>query len=450
MNQKEKFRQMTTEAVPKLILKLAVPTIISMLITALYSIADTFFVGRINTQATAAVGVSFSIMSIIQAIGFFFGHGSGNFISRKLGERDINSAEHMAITGFILAMCGGVLITILGELFLDDLCIMLGSTPTILPHARKYLGIVLLGAPFMTSSLVLNNQMRFQGNAVYAMVGIVSGVILNIILTPILMFVFDMGVSGAAIGTLVSQMFSFFLLLFMDSRGSNIRLRISKFTPNWKYLKEIIHGGSPSLSRQGLASIATLMLNVAAGEYGDAAIAAMSIVNRVCFFVFSILLGLGQGFQPVCGFNYGAKLYGRVLEGFWFCVKTGFFILGTFSILGIIFAPEVISAFRHDADVIAIGAVALRFQLVIFPLNVFVTMSNMMLQTIRKSGKAIILASARQGLFFIPMILILPYFFGLTGVEACQSVSDALTFILAVPLTISVIREMKQQISQQQ
>lgn len=450
MNQKEKFLQMTTEAVPKLILKLAVPTIVSMLITALYSIADTFFVGRINTQATAAVGVAFSIMSIIQAVGFFFGHGSGNFISRKLGERDTDSAEHMAITGFILALAGGVLITVLGEIFLEELCIMLGSTPTILPHARNYLGIILLGAPFMTSSLVLNNQMRFQGNAVYAMVGIVSGVILNIILTPIFIFVFDMGVSGAAIGTVISQIFSFMLLLYMDSKGSNIRLKISKFKPNARYIKEIAHGGSPSLSRQGLASIATLLLNVAAGQYGDAAIAAMSIVNRFCFFVFSILLGLGQGFQPVCGFNYGAKLYGRVLQGFWFCVKTGFFILGTFSVLGFIFAPEIVETFRHDADVIAVGAVALRFQLIIFPFNVFVTISNMMLQTIRKSGRAILLASARQGLFFIPLILVLPYFFGLTGVEICQTISDVLTFILAIPLTAGVIREMKQQMKEQE
>lgn len=443
MKQKDKYTQMTTERVSTLIIKLAIPTIISMLVTALYSIADTFFVGQISTQATAAVGVSFSIMSIIQAIGFFFGHGSGNFISRKLGEQNTDAAEHMAITGFIFALSGGLLITIFGEIFLQPLCIILGSTPTILPYAEQYLGIILIGAPFMTSSLVLNNQMRFQGNAIYAMVGIVSGVILNIVLTPIFIFVFNWGITGAAIGTVISQITSFTLLLYMDSKGSNIRLRVSKFSPNSRYIKEIIHGGSPSLSRQGLASLATLLLNVSAGRYGDAAIAGMSIVTRVCFFIFSILLGLGQGFQPVCGFNYGAKLYGRVLQGFWFCIKTGFFVLGILSILGIIFAPEIISVFRHDADVIAVGTVALRFQLSVFPLNVFVTMSNMMLQTIRKSGKAVILASARQGLFFIPLIIILPTYFGLTGVEISQTIADIFTFILAVPLTTGVIKEMK-------
>ena len=441
--QTDNFTAMTTERIPVLITRLAIPTIVSMLVTALYSMADTFFVGRLSTQATAAVGISFSIMSVIQAVGYFFGHGSGNFISRKLGERDTSAAENMAITGFVLALCGGALITTLGEIFLEPLCILLGSTPTILGDAKTYLGIILLGAPFMASSLVLNNQMRFQGNAVYAMYGIVSGVILNIILTPIFIFILDMGIAGAAIGTVISQVFSFCLLLYMDSKGNNIRLRISKLSINRKYVKEIIYGGSPSLSRQALASLATMLLNVSAGVYGDAAIAAMSIVTRICFFIFSILLGFGQGFQPVCGFNYGAKLYDRVLQGFWFCIKVGVVLLGTFSILGIIFAPQLIATFRNDPEVISVGAVALRFQLAVFPLNVFVTISNMMLQTIRKSVKAVILASARQGLFFIPLILILPNFLGLTGVEITQSVSDALTFLLAIPLTGSVIREMK-------
>ena len=443
--QTDRFTQMTTGSVPALITRLAVPTIVTMLVTALYSMADTFFVGRLSTQATAAVGISFSVMSVIQAIGYFFGHGSGNFISRKLGERDTDAAEHMAVTGFVLALAGGTLVTVLGEIFLEPLCLLLGSTPTILGDAKTYLGIVLLGAPFMASSLVLNNQMRFQGNAIYAMYGIVSGVVLNVIITPVLMFACGMGIAGAATGTVVSQVCSFCLLLYMDRRGNNIRLRISKLAINRRYVKEIIYGGSPSLSRQALAALSTMLLNVAAGAFGDAAIAAMSIVTRICFFIFSILLGFGQGFQPVCGFNYGAKLYGRVLQGFWFCVRMGLLLLGTFSILGIIFAPQLIDAFRHDPDVIRVGTVALRWQLAVFPLNVFVTISNMMLQTIRKSAKAVTLASARQGLFFIPLILVLPHFLGLRGVEITQSLADVLTFFLAIPLTWSVIKEMRRQ-----
>ena len=315
---KDKYTQMTTEPVHKLIGSLAVPTIISMLVTSLYVMIDTYFVGKINTQATAAVGISFSVMAIIQAFGFFFGHGSGNFISRRLGARDYQSAEKMAATGFFSAFIAGCLITAFGLLYLTPICIGLGSTPTILPYTETYLGIILLGAPFMASSLVLNNQMRFQGNALYAMVGITAGTVLNIGLAPLLIFVFNMGIAGAAWATLCGQVCSFFILLYMDSRGENIRIRLRNFTPRFAYFREIIYGGSPSLCRQGLASLAAILLNVAAGRYGDAAIAGMSIVGRICMFINSFLIGFGQGFQPVCGYNYGAGIYSRVREGFWF------------------------------------------------------------------------------------------------------------------------------------
>ena len=213
---------MTTAPVPRLIRGLAVPTIISMLVTSFYVMADTYFVGKINTQSTAAVGISFSIMAIIQAFGFFCGHGSGNFISRRLGARDYRSAEKMAATGFFSAFLIGCAIALVGLLFLDPICRALGSTPTILPYAKTYLGIILLGAPFMASSLVLNNQMRFQGNAVYAMIGIIVGAVLNIGLDPLLIFVFDMGIAGAAWSTFISQVCSFTILLFMDRKGENI------------------------------------------------------------------------------------------------------------------------------------------------------------------------------------------------------------------------------------
>jgi len=443
MNTEDKYITMTTSPVPKLIIKLAIPTIISMLVTSLYNLADTYFVGHISTQATAAVGVSFAAMSVIQAIGFFFGHGSGNFISRKLGAREIPAAQQMATTGFVYAFLVGLVLMILGLFFLEPLSILLGSTPTILPYTKTYLGIILLGAPFFTSSLVLNNQMRFQGNAAYAMVGIVSGAVLNVILAPILIFVFDMGIAGAGIATITSQFFSFILLLFMDQRSSNIHIRLTKFVPSKNFIDEIIKGGSPSLCRQGLACLATLMLNIAAGTYGDAAIAGMSIVTRVCFFVFAFLIGLGQGFQPVCGFNYGAKIYGRVREGFRFSVTSGSIFLVIVSTLGFIFAPEIVETFRRDPAVVSVGAVALRCQLAVLPLSAFTTISNMMLQTIRMSVRATILASARQGVFFIPLILILPHFIGLTGVEICQSLSDILTLLLTIPLTIPVLHKMK-------
>ena len=436
---------MTTAPVPNLIASLAVPTIISMLITSFYVMADTYFVGKINTQSTAAVGISFSIMAIIQAFGFFFGHGSGNYISRKLGAKDYQSAEKMASTGFFCAFIAGGIIMLAGLLFLTPICLALGSTPTILPYAETYLGLILLGAPFMASSLVLNNQMRFQGNAVYAMVGIIVGAVLNIGLDPLFIFVFDMGIAGAAWATLVSQICSFSILLYMDRRGENIRIRFRNFTPRKEFLKEIVYGGSPSLCRQGLASVATILLNVSAGRYGDAAIAGMSIVTRICMFINSFVIGFGQGFQPVCGFNYGAGFYSRVRQGFWFCVKLGIVFLACCSVVGYVYAPEIVSWFREgDPQVIEVGSNALRWQLITLPLGAWVILCNMLLQTIRKPVRAVLLASSRQGLFFIPLILLLPLFLDLQGVEMSQAASDLCSFLLALPLTIPVLRAMRE------
>lgn len=443
-NQKSKFTLMTTAPVPSLIRKLAIPTIISMLITSFYVMADTYFVGQINTQSTAAVGISFSVMAIIQALGFFCGHGSGNYISRRLGAQDYENAEKMAATGFFCAFLVGIAVTVIGLFFLTPISSMLGSTPTIQPYTETYLGIILLGAPFMASSLVLNNQMRFQGNAIYAMFGIGLGAILNIALDPLLIFTFDMGIKGAAIATLASQVCSFLLLLYLDSRGTNIRIRFKHFSPTPALLKEIVYGGSPSLCRQGLASLATILLNVSAGVYGDAAIAGMSIVTRICMFINSFVIGFGQGFQPVCGFNYGAGFYRRVREGFWYCVKTGIVFLTLCSIIGYIYAPEIVTWFRKDdIHVIKIGARALRWQLITLPLGAWVILCNMLLQTIRKPVQAVILSSARQGLFFIPFILILPYFLGLQGVEMCQAAADLCSFLLAIPLTVPILKSFR-------
>ena len=444
MNQEEKYIQMTTTPIPKLVCSLAVPTIISMLVTSFYNMADTFFVGKLDTQSTAAVGIVFSVMAIIQAVGFFFGHGSGNFISRKLGSKELEDASAMAANGFYLSLLCGVLIAFCGIVFLNPLSVALGSTPTILPYTKKYLRIILLGAPFMTSSLVLNNQLRFQGRASFAMIGIVTGAVLNIVLDPILIFGFHMEISGAAIATVTSQFCSFVLLILMTRKGGSIVISFRNLKVNTYFLKEIFRGGIPSLCRQGLGSIAVIFLNHAAGIYGDAAIAGMSIVSRVTMFANSALIGFGQGFQPVCGFNYGARLYKRVREGFFFCVKYAFVFLIIISALCGIFAPNIIALFRReDQAVIETGALALRLQCITFPLNAWIVMSNMMLQSIGKALKASIIAGARQGYFFIPLILILPYAFGLLGVQMTQAAADVGTLILSIPLTISVLNEMK-------
>lgn len=448
MSANEKVEYMTTAPIPRLVSQMAVPTIISMLVTSFYNMVDTMFVGRINTQSTAAVGVVFSVMAMIQAMGFFFGHGSGNFISRKLGAQEFDEAKKMAATGFFSAFLVGILFGVLGLIFLRPLSVFLGSTETILPYTMSYLRIILIGSPFMMSSLVINNQLRFQGCASSAMYGIIVGAVLNIVLDPVLIFVCHMGVAGAALATVISQVVSFAILLWISMHGGNFHISIKNFTPSGYYLYNIFKGGVPSLCRQGLGSVATICLNTAAGNFGgiyaDAAIAAMGIVSRIAMFANSALIGFGQGFQPVCGTNYGAKKYERVREAFWFCVKIAFGVLVIISIAGFIGAEPLVHLFRDDADVIRIGKLALRLQCLVFPLNAWIVMSNMMLQTIGEALKASIVAAARQGLFFLPFIFILPRMFGLLGVQMCQTASDICTFALAVPVSLSVLKKMKQ------
>ncbi len=438
-----KFHQMTEPPVGKLICKLAVPCIISMLVTSFYNMADTYFVGMLKSNAaTGAVGVVFSMMAIIQAVGFFFGQGSGNYISRELGKRNYQEASNMAATGFFSALATGLLICILGQIFLKPLAYFLGSTETILPYTEAYLRVILIGAPWMTASLVLNNQLRFQGSASYAMVGIVSGAVLNIALDPILIFGLHMGVAGAGWATIISQFVSFCLLFAGCSKGSNIHIHVRNFRFKWFYFKMIFKGGLPSLARQSLASVATICLNQMSRPYGDAVIAAMGVVQRIMMFGASTMLGFGQGFQPVCGFNYGAGLYSRVKAGFRFCVKLATVFLLFFSVLGWIFAPNLISLFRNDPDVIACGARALRFQCTTFCLQGWIVTSNMLQQSIGRTVPATFLSVARQGLFFIPAVCILPLFLDLTGIQISQSVADSLTFLCAVPIQLHVLKSL--------
>ena len=443
MDQQElKFQQMTQPPVHKLICKLAVPCIVSMLVTSFYNMADTFFVGMLDsTEATGAVGVVFAMMAIIQAVGFFFGHGSGNYISRMLGKKNYDEAANMSATGFFSALATGLIICITGHIFLEPLCYLLGATKGMLDDTKDYLGVILIGAPWMTASLVLNNQLRYQGNAIYAMVGIVTGAIINIALDPLLILYFKMGVAGAGWATIISQFVSFCLLWVGCSKGSNIRIRISCFQFKFFYFRQIIGGGLPSLARQCLASVSAMCLNHAAGNYGDAAvIAAMTVVQRIMMFGASTMIGFGQGFQPVCGFNYGAELYDRVRKGFWFCVKTSLVVLSAASILMFIFAEDFVRIFRDEYAVYTVGALALRFQCLTFPAQSWIIMSNMMEQSIGRTAPATFLSAARQGIFFIPAILILSSTMGLLGIQMAQAVSDLLTLLFAIPIHIRVMK----------
>ena len=435
---------MTQAPVGRLICSLAVPCIISMLVTAFYNMADTYFVGMLRSNAaTGAVGVVFSMMSIIQAVGFFFGQGSGVYISRCLGQQDYNEASTMAATGFVSSLVTGGVICIVGEIFLEPLAYLLGSTDTILPYTKDYLRIILLGAPWMATSLVLNNQLRFQGSASYAMVGIVTGAVINIALDPLLMFGLKLGIAGAGWATIISQFISFCLLYIGCSKGSNIHIRLKNAKFKWFYFVQIIKGGLPSLSRQILASFATICLNNAARVYGDAAIAAMGVVQRIVMFGASTMLGFGQGFQPVCGINFGAQRYDRVKDGFWFCVKYSTIFLAVAGAAGAFFAPQLIALFRDDPEVIAFGSTALRFQCVTFWAQGWIVMSAMMQQATGQTLPATFNSVARQGLFFIPAVLILPIFLDSLGIQMAQSMADFGTFLVALPIQFSILRKLR-------
>ena len=444
--QQEKFIRMTTEPVSRLVCQLAVPTIISMMVTAAYNMVDTFFVGQLHSNsATGAVGVAFSLMAIFQATGFFFGHGSGNFISMELGRQHTDSASKMAATGVVYALLAGTLIMALGEIFLVPLARLLGSTETILPYAKDYLRFILIGAPYMTASFVLNNQLRFQGSAMHGMVGIVTGALLNVGLDPLFIFTFKMGVAGAALATIISQLVSFCLLLAGTHRSGNLPIRLRNVRFRWEYFTMICKGGTPSLCRQGLMSLATICLNNAAGVYGDAAIAAMSVVQRSMMMANSALIGFGQGFQPVCGFNHGARRFDRVIRGYWFCVRWSTIALLAVSAVLFWQAPAIIAVFRDDPEVVAFGTVAMHAQCCTFGLCGVNMISSMMTQTINKVRQATVLAVARQGLFFIPAVLILPQFIGALGIQLAQPICDVCAFLLTIPLTAGVLREMKEQ-----
>lgn len=438
---------MTGQPISSLIWKMAVPTIISMLVSAIYNMADTYFVSQISTSASGAVGIVFSIMAIIMAIGLTFGVGGGSYISRLLGEKNTAQARRASATVFYLSIFIGLLLTIFGLIYLEPLMRLLGATDTILPYARDYAQYILIGAPYMAASYVMNNLLRSEGSAVLSMIGIGVGGLLNIALDPLFIFMFKMGIAGAAIATILSQFVGFCVLLshFLRKK-STLSLNPKHISLRWRMFREIGHSGLPTFYRQGLASISAVLLNVYAKPYGDPAIAGMSIVTRVMMFITSVLIGFGQGFQPVAGFNYGAKRYDRLWDAFWYSVKMGLIGLTALGAIGVIFAPGILAIFRaQDATVIGIGSFALRLQCITLPMQVWVIMCNMMFQSLGLGFRASVLAMARQGLFFIPAIMILPGILGLSGVQYSQPLADVMTFVLSVPLAWGLLKKIDRQ-----
>jgi putative MATE family efflux protein len=439
----EQFRKMTETPIPKLILSLAAPTILSMLITSIYNLADTFFVGQISTSASGAVGIVSSLMAILQALGFMLGHGSGSIISRSLGSQNTDAATRFASTSFFTALVFGGIITAAGLLTLPDFMMLLGSTETILPHACAYARYILLAAPIMMSSLVMNNILRYEGKASFAMIGLVTGGLLNIALDPLFIFGLGMGTAGAGLATALSQTISFCILLSMFLRGKTVsQFRLSAVTREARDFGRILLGGAPSFGRQGLNSIGGMLLNLAARSYGDAAVAGMSIVSRIFMFIISVAIGVGQGLQPVASFNYGARKYRRVRQAAIFTIEAAFCMLVVLVGLCWVNGDALVRLFRDDPAVTAVALPAFHYQCLAMLLQPIIVVANMTFQSVGASGRATFLACCRQGVFFIPLILILPRTHGLFGVEICQPIADVLTFLVSLPFLIAFLQQL--------
>ncbi len=440
MTSEERQYRMLQDPVEKLVCRMAAPTILTMLITAFYNMADTYFVGQLDTASTAAVGLALPMMNILQAFGFFFGQGSGNFIAHHLGRGDGEAARRMGDTAVILSFgCGGT-IALLGLLFLDPLVRLLGALPHLVAGSRDYLSVILLAAPFCTASFTLNNELRFRGEAARGTVGMGLGSILNIALDPLFIFGFRMGVRGAAIATAIGQAVSFFVLLGQSGR-------LGRWRPSFRLSGEILGGifryGTPSILRQGVMSVSGICMNNVAGIYGDAVIAALAVVHKIVLVGNNIVIGFGQGFQPVCGFNLGAGRADRVYRLVSFCLKVELAFLALFGTATFVFAEPLVTAFRNDPAVIRAGAALLRCQSVTMVSIACITMTNMLMQNMGRTFSASFLAVARQGLFYVPLVYLLSTLWGLEGFYLTQALADALTAAVSLPLLLSTMRRLK-------
>ncbi len=417
ITQEQRYDMLTSQPVEKVIPRLAVPTIISMMISSIYNTADTFFVSQLGTSASGAVGIIFSAMAIIQAIAFMIGMGSGNYMARCFGAGEQEKGEKIASTGFFTGLIMGTVIMVIGLSNIENIVMMLGSTETIKPYAVDYARYIFLAAPFMMCSFIMNNLLRLQGLAAYAMLGIATG---------------------------LSQFTSFCILLCQcNLRKGCVSIRFRNFAPSSSMYQSIIMGGLPSLGRQGMASLATIILNLTARPYGDAAIAAMAIVSRCTMLLNSAVVGFGQGFQPVCAFSFGAHKYRRVKNAFWFCVKISTVFLLCVSIIIFLFSGHVIELFRKgDPEVISIGTLALRLQICTLPLGGYLTLSNMCSQSIGYGFRSTLLAMSRQGIFLIPILLVMSSLFGLLGIQMAQPLSDLCTFILTIFIMRGIFKEL--------
>ena len=443
--QQKQYEKMTTEPVGKLLFTLSVPTIISMMVTNIYNLVDTAFVGTLGTSESGATGIVFSYMAILQAVAFMCGQGAGSIMSRKLGAKDLEEASKYSSTGFFLSFGLGLLMAVFSFLFLEPLLYLLGSTKTIAPYAGTYIFFILLAAPFFTSSLTMNNLLRYEGKAKLGTIGLMIGALINIGADMVLIFGCRLGIAGAGIATAGSQVVSFCILLSMFLRGkTQTRISVKYVARDVQTVWNVVATGFPSLLRQTLNSVAAMLLNKASGVYGDEAVAAMSIVSRVSFFPMAVAIGIGQGFQPISSFNFGAGKIGRVRKAFWSALTGAECVLFLISIPIFLFAGPIVGQMRNDPQVIELGIRALRLMCVgqlFVPLTMMVEMG---FQSIGEKLLASLGSCLRSGLVFIPTLQILKKVRGLAGVQEAQPLSFVVTFVVCLFLCRVYLKRVKE------
>ncbi len=441
-----RYKRMGEAPVKPLIVSLAMPSIVSMMISAFYSMADTYFVSMLGTSASAAVGVIFPLMAIMQAIGMFAATGAGIYISRLLGEKDVQRANETLSTAWYITVLLGVVLGVVGLVFVNELVLLLGATETILPYAIDYCAVILFGAPAIMASFVMNNILRSEGNSFFAMVGIAAGAVINIALDPLFIFTFEMGISGAAYATVISQTISFVILLsYFLLKKSALTLSIKFIRFDLTLFSEITKMGLPSLFRQGLTSLSMVVLNNVAAPYGDYVIASVSIVLRISNFANSVLLGFGQGYLPVAGFNFGAKKYRRLWDSYIFTGAAMLLLSLICTAAFCMFSEQIITLFRKDDPlVISLGALGLFWTGVFMPAKALSILATMTFQAIGRGLPAAVLSFTRQGVALIPAILILPIFFEEKAMPLAQPVADIFAFIvLVLPYMVFLTRELR-------
>lgn len=442
----KQFDKMTKTPITKLLIQLSIPTIISMMITNIYNMVDTAFVGKLGTSASGAVGIIFGFMAILQAVGFLFGQGAGSLMARSLGSKDREEASRIASTGAFCAFVMSIIVAIVCFIFIDTLVVVLGSTPTIAPYSKSYAQFILLSAPFIVTSFTLNNLLRYEGKAHLGTIGLGIGAVLNCLGDPLFMFVFDLGISGAGLSTCVSQIISFFILLsFFFSGKTQCQLSFKNVSFKLPRIGNIVATGLPSLLRQGLQSFSSIVLNTCARPFGDPAIAALAIVSKIVFMIFSVALGIGQGFQPVSSFNYGAKKYDRVRKAFWTAFVIAEILIATCTVIVLIFAKPIILMLRDDPEVLSIAYIALVLQALSQLASPFSTMVEMSLQSTGKRLFASILSSLKSGIIFIPLLYTLAKIYKLNGIIAAQPICNVIVLIPSIIFGIWFFKKIKQE-----